>query len=696
LQTIFTLFLFKITFAQQPEYLSVKKQTDSLLLVIKTAKSDTGKVNAIYSLGVLYEKKKNYDELLRSGNHALALSQQSGYKKGMGLGFFLISKYHFWKVNHDEAFKNVFNALALIKESGDNISLAKCYSWIASMYIYTENLNTGFKYLDSAALTWKQVGNKREEADIYTRIGAITSEVGDYGVALESLYKAIGLLEMPKDKIHVADVLRIIGSAYLNSDDDSLAANFFTEATDIYVQEKNETDIAGIKCYFGDLYLKQGKYSFALKEYKESLLVFEKTQEWPGGVARCYLGFGDTYTDSAKQTNDHLKAKLLYEEALKNYLLAIDKYTSLNNFPAASSVKLLTGQVYFHLGNFKLSKKILSENIDRFKNAPAEKIVVDSYLYLSRIDSLQGNTASAFQNFQKYSLCRDRLQNAGIVRKVEFYKAKAKMEQKEKEIKLLASENQLKTAIAQKRNQQKTFAYILIAVVVLTSAWGFYRYRTRKKIEIEQTKLNDRLHISRGLHDDLGSTLSSISVYSQVAQKLSEKNDKAELNEMLGKISNTSNEMVSEMNDIVWAINPKNDSMEKIIQRMESFARPMLATRNIMFDLNYDDGSLHSNLTMEKRKNFYLVFKEAVNNAFKYSGCSKIETTISNSNKQLKLVVKDNGVGFDLNHELIETTSLSGNGLKNMQMRAEEMKGQLTIESFLEKGTAIKLTIPIP
>jgi signal transduction histidine kinase len=137
--------------------------------------------------------------------------------------------------------------------------------------------------------------------------------------------------------------------------------------------------------------------------------------------------------------------------------------------------------------------------------------------------------------------------------------------------------------------------------------------------------------------------------------------------------------------------------MERIIQRMESFARPMLATRNIHFRMNYQPTILTANMEMEKRKNFYLIFKEALNNAFKYSGCSEISAEITNSNGYLELKIKDNGVGFDVQREMAgNKLTLSGNGLRNMKARAEEMKGDLHVNSIPGKGTEIRLSFPIP
>jgi signal transduction histidine kinase len=216
------------------------------------------------------------------------------------------------------------------------------------------------------------------------------------------------------------------------------------------------------------------------------------------------------------------------------------------------------------------------------------------------------------------------------------------------------------------------------------------------QLEAEENNLNDRLRISQDLHDHIGSTLSSISVYSQVAKIHGEKKEAGDLNELLEKISSTSNDMITEMNDIVWAINPVNDSLEKIIQRMESFAKPLAAARNIHFDFQYDSTILSIHLDMDKRKNFYLIFKEAVNNAIKYSGASELTAEIMLSENKLVLKIQDNGVGFNPENEKAgHSRSLSGNGLRNMHARATELNAVLMILSLPGKGTAITLQLPV-
>lgn len=228
--------------------------------------------------------------------------------------------------------------------------------------------------------------------------------------------------------------------------------------------------------------------------------------------------------------------------------------------------------------------------------------------------------------------------------------------------------------------------------MIMVIIYAIYRYRINELLKRQAI----RNKIAQDLHDNMGSTLSSISVYSQVAKIQNAKGNHQVLDDVLGKIAVTSSEMISEMNDIVWAINPRNDSMEKIIQRMESFAKPLLAAKSIHFSFSYSEDVFSVNLEMQKRKNFYLIFKESVNNALKYSGADSLSVDLKISGNHFELIVQDNGSGFDRQKLIQSSQSLSGNGLRNMKMRAKEMKGECMIESRQGVGTRIFLWFPIP
>jgi signal transduction histidine kinase len=150
-----------------------------------------------------------------------------------------------------------------------------------------------------------------------------------------------------------------------------------------------------------------------------------------------------------------------------------------------------------------------------------------------------------------------------------------------------------------------------------------------------------------------------------------------------------SREMVASMSDIVWAINPENDDGKKLITRMESYATDMCAVKNIHLYFSADEKLNTVSLPLEHRKNSYLIFKEAINNAVKYSETKTIWVKIDLSNKKLMMLIKDEGTGFD------EATIIKGNGLKNMHSRAKEIKGTITIDSFAGKGTTVSLQCTI-
>jgi len=239
---------------------------------------------------------------------------------------------------------------------------------------------------------------------------------------------------------------------------------------------------------------------------------------------------------------------------------------------------------------------------------------------------------------------------------------------------------------------KRTWFYAICILATGAILYGIYKYRITA-LKKQQTIRNK---IAQDLHDNMGSALSSISVYSQVAKIYNDRSEKKALENVLEKMSATSTEVISEMNDIVWAINPRNDNMEKIFQRMDSFAKPLAAVKGIRLQSDYDSRLATVNLSMEMRKNFYLIFKEAFTNIMKYAEAKNIQVEVKQVNKQIQLTIKDDGKGFDAVSILHSAISgLAGNGLRNMQIRAKEMKGECYIESSTGNGTFIRLSFPV-
>ena len=234
--------------------------------------------------------------------------------------------------------------------------------------------------------------------------------------------------------------------------------------------------------------------------------------------------------------------------------------------------------------------------------------------------------------------------------------------------------------------------YLLCTLGIGLAIFAIYRYRINEILKRQAI----RNRIAQDLHDHLGSTISSVSVYSQVAQIHDEQGNRKMLKDVLQKISVTSTDMISDMSDIVWAINPGNDNMEKILQRMDSYAKPLLAAKGIVCHFTCGPDIAGINLPMETRKNFYLIYKEAINNALKYSACQNVDVRVSRQSHQMELEITDDGSGFDPGTVAGNASkSLSGNGLWNMRSRTKEMKGELVVTSSPGQGTRIRLNFPL-
>ncbi len=230
-----------------------------------------------------------------------------------------------------------------------------------------------------------------------------------------------------------------------------------------------------------------------------------------------------------------------------------------------------------------------------------------------------------------------------------------------------------------------TWWFIALCVLVTAAiVYGIYQYRINQLLAMQKV----RNKIARDLHDDIGSTLGSISFFSEAAKQQMQQSNTANVEKMLLKIGDTSREMVDNMSDIVWSVNPNNDSVKRLIERMRVFADDLMASAEIQLHFKYEEGLEDMKLSMEQRKNIFLIFKETIYNSIKYSGCKNLFIELKKGSKGLVLSISDDGKGFDVNNY----QSKNGNGIRNMRHRAEEISAKLNINSS-EKGTITQLYI---
>lgn len=220
----------------------------------------------------------------------------------------------------------------------------------------------------------------------------------------------------------------------------------------------------------------------------------------------------------------------------------------------------------------------------------------------------------------------------------------------------------------------------IIIGLIIGIVYFLHLQRVKRLLAVEKV----RSRVARDLHDDMGSTLSTINILSSMA-KSKMQDDAVKAAAYLGKISENSQQMMEAMDDIVWSIKPSNDSMQKVVARMREFSTDVLEANDILLHFTVADEVYNVKLDMEARRDWFLIFKEAVNNAAKYSKADNVWINLSVEKSDLLLSVKDNGIGFDV------AKADNGNGLGNMQKRADNLQGKLAINSQQGGGTEIQL-----
>ncbi|WP_373494832.1 sensor histidine kinase, partial [Aquiflexum sp.] len=290
----------------------------------------------------------------------------------------------------------------------------------------------------------------------------------------------------------------------------------------------------------------------------------------------------------------------------------------------------------------------------------------------------------AYDHLNLSMVLKEKLEQQKQLQNLAELKEKFESEKREQEIALLKSNVELESVKARRRLQFQYFTFFLFLSIMAMAYLTFNKYRLKQKLN-EQVLRNQ---ISSDLHDEIGSTLSSIDVNSRIA--LLKVDEKETVAKQLKKIQVNTRSMMDNLAHIVWSINPNNDSLEKLIYRMKDFAAEILEPLGIQYSFNQEDISSEFILNPVLRKNIYLIFKEAVNNCAKYSKASKVEISTVLKEKNLLLKIEDNGRGFDL-----EKVMDKGNGLGNMKERTGQIGGKMNIISNPEIGTLISLEVSI-
>lgn len=204
------------------------------------------------------------------------------------------------------------------------------------------------------------------------------------------------------------------------------------------------------------------------------------------------------------------------------------------------------------------------------------------------------------------------------------------------------------------------------------------------RLKSKESLINTRMSLSRDLHDELGANVSSIHIMSSILKANISESDANR--SYVNMIDDYSKQITETVNDIIWNVNPRFDTMQEVVMRMMRYAMNTLEAKGIITNFYTDEISEKQVIRQDIKYHIYLIFKEAINNCAKYSNATNVLIRVSVSAKELSCSIEDNGIGFD-----IEKMKKAGNGITNMQHRANEIKASLFIQSIIKKGTLITL-----
>jgi signal transduction histidine kinase len=246
----------------------------------------------------------------------------------------------------------------------------------------------------------------------------------------------------------------------------------------------------------------------------------------------------------------------------------------------------------------------------------------------------------------------------------------------------------------------RILAGVGMALVVVVLVWLDMRRRMQRKLRVlEQQRAveRERVRIAKDIHDDLGSSLTRITLLSESAR--SELNDPAQVTAELDRIFDTARDLTRAMDEIVWAINPRHDTLDSLANYLQKFAQDYLETAGIPCRLDFPLDLPIWPVSADVRHHLFLAFKEALHNVVKHARASEVHISLVLIGEAVVLVVGDNGVGFVMESApsrsgVAPNRFANGNGLENMRRRLAEIGGQCRVQSQPGKGSKVQFMAP--
>lgn len=723
-----------------------------LLSGIADAQIPYTKQDSLYVFGLIdkaeiFFSDNNYDSALFYCEKAQTISRKKNFKTGEAYALIEATDVYIDKDELEKANGNAVTVNKIGAQLKDSLITAITWMQMAQVKLYGDHFDEAVPLFDKSLLylskhptkysalayndlgyTWGRKGDLSKQAEYLIQSISIyenyfPEKYGELGIAYSNLSTVYyGLNQMPKAidyakkslvfREKTGDIARLsLGccniSQFYNGINNDEAEKYLQLCVKYALQSNQEQRIIHSYVTAANLYAVNHKPAEALEYELKAITLLEKSKKDPVMLARRYMAAGNLgrqlnkdsslinlyYSkslDILKTTNDKLSLRDFYLQQSayynenKNFGAAYEnykKYILYKDSVITEKTQTSIAEIATRYETEKKDNEISRLNAtQRIKQLEIEK----------QKAVITGNAATALQKQNEIDL---------LSKSQELQDSKIRQQEQELEKQLLLTQaNAQQLELIEKENvlrqkqlkDQKLVKNLLIGGLILFILLGityFNRYQLKKKLEQQKGLLAMRNNISQDLHDDIGASLSNINILNELARRSINQPEKSK--EYLATASEDIQRISESLSDIVWNINPRYDDLQNLFVRMKRYAADMFDGKNINGQFEFPANEPGLALSMTKRRDLYLIFKEAINNLAKYSEAKNAIVRVTTDEKSVQLFIKDDGRGFDRSKIKI------GNGLLNMEQRSAAADAILSVESQPGFGTTVKLKMQI-
>jgi len=608
---------------------------------------------------------------------------------------------------------SLFSADTVFKKQGIEVLAAAQKAWAVSdklKYAHGLVLSTirlgayseGIKKDYTNAISYYKKAVKIAEehrlyADLNLGYGSILNMyyyAGDYPNAMGIAQKGIAVAEQQNDKEMLAHYDNQLGFIYLKQEKPTEAIKYYRQYLKLAIQTGDRMTLADADNCMADVYLLEKDYETTLRYLFTALDIYKKMGDIETTKRKTVINKTDRISYTLFKISTAYKLQGRYQLSLKyalnglNYIEALKKPV-YNQYDLAGYY-INIGEVYLALTNYTPATHFLNKGLALSRVIKHQEDIRDAYDGLSRVYELQKRYDSAYHYQRLYAVLKDSIINEKTSRSIEQIRSSFESDKKDKEIALLKQQQRLKQTEAENRTLLLNIVIGFFTLLAIISYLIAYIRNNKKKqraaYERQLAVQTERQRISSDMHDDIGTGLSTMLIYVNLL--------KARLNGSLAypeidRVASLGDGLVTQMKEIVWSLNPENDSLESLLvfirQYFVQLFDPLPHQTNIFIPSTIPPVPLKG----AARRSVYLTIKEALNNVIKHANATSVELSVQLSGNKLIVMIKDNGIGFPVNSE----GKFFSNGLRNMQRRMKQAEGKF--EFFNEGGASVRIELQL-